>query len=94
MISNETIEYVGLLAELYLSDEDKEQAKHDISNMINYIDMLKELDSTDVVPMVQTISINNFFRDDIVTNENNTEDTVKNAPDVRENKFAVPATFD
>ena len=37
-ISDETIEYVGILAKLELSDEEKEQAKKDMTNMLNYID--------------------------------------------------------
>lgn len=41
IISDETIEYVGILAKLELSPEEKEQAKKDMGNMLDYIDMLK-----------------------------------------------------
>ena len=33
-ITDETIDYVGILAKLELSDEEKEQAKQDMSNML------------------------------------------------------------
>lgn len=36
MISNETIEYVGILAKLELSDEEKEEAKRDMGRMLDY----------------------------------------------------------
>lgn len=39
-ISDETIEYVGILAKLELSDEEKEQAKKDMETMLDYIDTL------------------------------------------------------
>ena len=42
-ISDETIEYVGILAKLELSDEEKEQAKKDVETMLDYIDTQKEL---------------------------------------------------
>jgi len=42
-ISDETIEYVGILAKLELSDEEKEQAKKDMETMLDYIDTLNEL---------------------------------------------------
>ena len=41
-ISDETIEYVGILAKLELSDEEKEQAKKDMETMLDYIDTLNE----------------------------------------------------
>lgn len=40
IIDDETIEYVGILAKLALSEEEKEQAKKDMSDMLDYIDML------------------------------------------------------
>ena len=41
-ISDETIEYVGILAKLELSDEEKEQAKKDMETMLDYIDTLND----------------------------------------------------
>ena len=43
IISDETIEYVGILAKLELSEEEKEQAKKDMGSMLDYIDKLNEL---------------------------------------------------
>lgn len=58
-ISDETIEYVGILAKLELSDEEKEQAKSDMGRMLDYIDKLGELDTTDVEPMSHVFSVEN-----------------------------------
>ena len=41
-ISDETIEYVGILAKLELSEEEKEAAKKDMEQMLDYIDTLNE----------------------------------------------------
>ena len=41
VISDETIEYVGILAKLELSDEEKEAAKKDMGRMLDYIDKLR-----------------------------------------------------
>ena len=43
-ITDETIEYVGILAKLELSDAEKEEAKKDMEKMLDYIDTLNELD--------------------------------------------------
>lgn len=45
IISNETIEYVGILAKLELSEDEKEQAKKDMGRMLDHIDKLRELDT-------------------------------------------------
>ena len=38
VISDETIEYVGILAKLELSEEEKENAKKDMEEMLDYIE--------------------------------------------------------
>ena len=47
-ITDETIAYVGILAKLELSDEEKEAAKKDMADMLGYIDKLNELDTEGV----------------------------------------------
>ena len=66
IISDETIEYVGILAKLELSPEEKEQAKKDMGNMLDYIDMLNELDTEGVEPMSHVFPVHNVFREDVV----------------------------
>ena len=94
IISDETIEYVGILAKLELSDEEKEQAKKDMANMLDYIDTLNELDTSEVEPMSHVFPVNNVFREDIVTNGDDREEILANAPEAKEGAFVVPKTFD
>lgn len=94
IISDETIEYVGILAKLELSHEEKEQAKKDMGSMLDYIDKLGELDTTEVEPMSHVFPVNNVFREDVVTNGDMREDMLKNAPGEKEGMFVVPRTFE
>lgn len=80
IISDETIEYVGILAKLELSAEEKEQAKKDIGRMLDYVDKLNELDTADVEPMSHVFPVHNVFREDVVTNGDDRENMLKNAP--------------
>ena len=66
-ISDETIEYVGILAKLELSEEEKEAAKKDMEQMLDYIDSLNELDTTGIEPMSHVFPVQNVFREDVVT---------------------------
>lgn len=92
IISDETIEYVGILAKLELSDEEKEQAKKDMGRMLDYIDKLNELDTTGVEPMSHVFQIQNVFREDVVTNGDDSENMLKNAPEEKDSMFVVPPT--
>ena len=93
IISDETIEYVGILAKLELSEEEKEQAKKDMANMLDYIDTLNELDTSGVEPMSHVFPVNNVFREDVVTNEDDREEILANAPEAKDGAFVVPKTF-
>lgn len=94
IISDETIEYVGILAKLELSDEEKEKAKKDMGEMLDYIDMLNELDTSEVEPMSHVFPVNNVFREDVVLNGDDRENILSNAPQSNEEAFIVPKTFD
>ncbi len=93
IISDETIEYVALLAQLDLSEEEKEQAKEDMGKMLDYVDMLNELDTEGVEPMSHVFPVNNVFRDDVVTNGDGSAEVLANAPEVRDQSFVVPMTI-
>lgn len=94
VITDEIIEYVGILAKLELSDEEKQQAKKDMGNMLDYIDQLGELDTSDVEPLSHIFPVENVFREDVVTNGDGSLLTLQNAPEKKDNMFVVPKTFD
>ena len=93
-ISNETIEYVGILAKLKLSEEEKEQAGKDMSRMLDYIDKLNELDTSGVEPMSHVFPVHNVFREDVVENGDDRENMLKNAPEQKDGSYKVPKTVE
>lgn len=94
VISDETIEYVGVLAKLELSPQEKEAAKKDMADMLDYIDKLNELDTTRVEPMSHVFPVENVFREDVVTNGDDRENILKNAPGEKDGMFVVPKTVE
>ncbi len=93
-ISDETIEYVGILAKLELSEEEKKQARQDMGRMLDYIDKLGELDTEGVEPMSHVFSMENVFREDVVTNKDMRDAILKNAPGQKDGMFQVPRTVE
>lgn len=93
VIDDATIEYVGILAKLELSSVEREQAKKDMGRMLDYIDKLGELDTSDVEPLSHVLPLQNVFREDVVTNGDDRENILKNAPMEKDGMFVVPQTF-
>ena len=89
-ITDETIEYVGILAKLELSDEEKEQAKKDMSNMLEYVGKLNSLNTEGVEPMSHTFDVCNVFREDVVTNGDDRSNMLANAPEQSDGAYKVP----
>lgn len=92
-ICDEEIERVAGLAKLFLSDEEKELARHDMGNMLNDMKKLGELNTTGVEPMSHVFPISNVFREDVVTSTDGGGETLLNAPEQRNGGFLVPKTI-
>ncbi len=93
VISEETIDYVSILAKLELSPEEKEQAGRDMGRLLEYIDKLGELDTGNMEPLSHVLPLENVFREDVVTNGDESSMILENAPEQRDNMFSVPRTF-
>ena len=94
IISDETIEYIGILAKLELSGQEKEQARSDMGRMLDYIDRLGELDTSDVEPVSHVFPVHNVFREDVVENGDDRENMLKNAPEQKDGTYVVPITVE
>ncbi len=92
-ISDETIEYVGILAKLELSEDEKAQAKEDMGRMLDYMDKLNELDTEGVEPMSHVFPMDNIFRQDVVTNGDARDALLSNAPQKKDGAYMVPKTI-
>lgn len=93
IIDDETMENVCILAKLSLSDEEKEKAKEDMQKMLDYVEKLDELDTENVEPLSHIFGDSNVFRDDVVTNGDDKEAMLANAPKDKEWQYQVPKTI-
>lgn len=93
-IDDETMENVCILAKLSLTDQEKEKAKRDMQEMLDYVDKLDELDTSGVEPMSHIFGDQNVFREDVVTNGDNRREMLANAPKVKDGQYQVPKTIE
>ena len=64
-----------------------------MEKMLDYIDTLNELDTTGIEPMSHVFDVSNVFREDVVTNGDDREEILTNAPQRTEDSFKVPRTI-
>ena len=69
------------------------ECKKDMADMLDYIDQLGELDTEGVEPMSHIFDTCNVFREDEVTNGDDSENMLKNAPQEKDGMYLVPRTF-
>ena len=91
-ISSDVIEEVEILAKLQLTPEEKVKAGEDMEEMIEYFDKMNELDTEGVEPLTHIFNMGNVMREDEITNEDGSEDALKNAPEKHNMAFVVPKT--
>jgi aspartyl-tRNA(Asn)/glutamyl-tRNA(Gln) amidotransferase subunit C len=93
-ITDELIDYIGELSRLELSDEEKEGAKKDLTDILNYMDKLNELDTTGAKELTHPFDEANRFRSETGLNEDQREAMLQNAPGSRGDYFKVFKTVE
>ena len=93
-ITDDLIEYLGELSRLYLSDEEKKSMGSDLSDILNYVDKLGEVDTAGMPEMSHPFEDVNCFREDEVVNGDDRERLLSNAPESRGSYFKVFKTVE
>ena len=93
-ISKKEVEYVADLARLQFSDDEKERLSGEMSKILDYMETLEEVDTTNVEPLEHVIELEYRFRDDKADEPLSHEDALKNAPDADTDYFRVPRVIE
>ena len=90
----EQVEQVAHLARLRLDGEEMERMRAQLSSFLDHIELLQEVDITDVPITAQVTDLTNVLRPDAVTTALPVEAALANAPDRQDNYFRVKAVFE
>lgn len=88
------VEKVAHLARLELAPEELEKMQTQLSGILDYIDMLSEVDVIGVPPTAQVTDLVNIMRTDVVTPSLPRDEALANAPQQQDGMFRVKAIFD
>ena len=93
MITDKTMDEIEILAKLHLTEDEKEKSRQDLQQMLDYVDMLNQLDTSDVEPLTHIFPIKNVFREDVVLESPPKDELLNNAPKEKDGQFLVPKTI-
>ena len=89
-IDIETAKRVAKLARIQVDDDQLPALASEFSAILGFIEQLNEVDVEGIDPMTSVTPMRLYRRDDVVTDGNQADAVLANAPDAREGFFAVP----
>lgn len=89
-IERKDVEYVAELARLALNESEKELFQSQLGQILEYADVLADVDTEGVEPMAHAVPVHNVLRGDRARPSLSKEKVLKNAPDEQDGFFKVP----
>lgn len=93
-IDKETLNKIAHLARLEFDEKDSAKMMQDMTNMVNFVEKLNEVDTTGVEPLTTMSHEINALREDEVKPHLPHEEALKNAPKKDEDYFRVPKVLE
>ncbi|NJM99234.1 MAG: Asp-tRNA(Asn)/Glu-tRNA(Gln) amidotransferase subunit GatC [Phormidesmis sp. RL_2_1] len=90
MIDIEQVRKVANLARLALSEAEEKQFTGQLNGILEYVQQLDELDTTDVPPTTRAIEVSNITRPDQLETFAEREAILESAPEREADFFKVP----
>ncbi len=94
MIDKKIVEYISNLARVEVSEEEKGFLGEQLSQIIDYVDKLRELDVEGISPYRGIFSQDNALREDDVRVSPAREAILKNAPSESDGFFKIPKVIE
>ena len=90
----EEVRKVARLARLDLDEAELADAAAQLSAVLQYVDLLKALDTEGVEPLAHPLPVQNVFRSDVAGTSLPVDEALRNAPVRSGDFFGVPAVLD
>lgn len=86
----DTARKVANLARLALTEQELSLYAGQMQNILKFVEQLNEVDTSGVEPLANVTEISLYLRDDVVTEGNQQQAILANAPEAMEGFFVVP----
>ena len=93
-VTKDMVSYVAELSRLKLNDEQIENARQGLGEIIGYMDVLNNIDTEGVEPMSHAFVVKNVMREDVVKQSADRKELLANAPKSDDEAIIVPKTVE
>ena len=98
-VTEKEVDYVADLANLELTAEERTRMVRDLNSILDYVDTLGELDTTNVAPMAQVMTtgvseLGYARRDDVLRPSLPHDEALRNSPAPHPDFFKVPKVIE
>ena len=89
-LTKEQVEKIAFLARIDLTEEEKERFAVQLTDILQYVDVLSEADTSNVEPTYQVTGLTNVFEaDELLEEQVSTDEILENSPLVKEARQIV-----
>ena len=89
-VDEATVRRIARLARIKITDAEAKGLVKELSGILNWVEQLKEVDTSAVEPMTRVVPIELKKREDAVTDGGKADQILKNAPMAEDGFFVVP----
>ena len=89
-ITEDIVDHIAHLARLEFEGEKKEAITEDLERIVDFMDVLKEVDTDGVEPLIYMTNEINNLREDVAKDTVTHEEALKNAPQKDSDFFRIP----
>ena len=89
-----TVSRIAQLARLAVSEEEAEALLIELSNILTWVEQLKEVETKDVPPMTSAVALTLPEREDEVADGGRQAEVLANAPESAQGFFVVPKVLE
>ena len=93
-VSRDDVRHVAQLARLDFSEDEEAQMADELSQILDYVDKLDELDTSGVPPMSHVLDVTNVFRPDAVEQRIDRAQALELAPEADDEYVRVPKVIE
>lgn len=93
-ITLDEVHHVARLAHIAIDDDEAARLQHDLQDILDYVDTLNRLDTTDVAPTAHGVPLPTRMRPDTVGDTLGQEHALDQAPDPVAGGFGVPKVLE
>lgn len=93
-LTKDQVQHIATLARLQLADAELAEFVDKLSKIVDFVDQLQAVDTTEVTPMAHPLHMVQRLRADEVTEINDRDYYQQNAPELRDGHYLVPKVLE